>query len=68
MGGIFSYRNTSMWCLSHFILFLFVVFVGICTSLKARALADRDLLLFGTIDTFLIWRLSGGEVALTFFL
>ena len=31
----------------------------------ARARAERGELLFGTIDTFLIWRLSGGQVHIT---
>ncbi|GAC1363713.1 MAG: glycerol kinase GlpK [Ktedonobacteraceae bacterium] len=31
----------------------------------ARAKADRGELLFGTVDTFLIWRLTGGRVHVT---
>lgn len=31
----------------------------------ARALADRGRLLFGTVDSFLIWRLTGGGVHAT---
>ena len=31
----------------------------------ARARAERGELLFGTIDTFLLWRLTGGQVHAT---
>ncbi len=33
--------------------------------LKAREKADNDELLFGTIDSWLVWKLSGGKAHIT---